>query len=159
MAASVPSFSEYVIDRIIFSPNTTNLSALVFMSGFERAYETLASGYIVGMGFQQMGFIGPAGHFIDSITQITNGNQLNLYDGGTLASKLIVEFGLFGVAFLLAYFAGFINIFIKIKLLDLNSRETFFMVFILFFFVAYSFAQLVICLFQYFYFLLHYVIY
>ena len=93
----------YVIDRLTLSSNSTNLSTLVLLSGYERAYETLITGHLIGVGFQQMGFVGPQGQFMATISEITNGNELNLYDGGTLASKIIVEFGVLGVIFILVY--------------------------------------------------------
>ena len=96
-------YSIYVTDRLALSSDSENLSTLVFLSGYERAYETLMTGHLLGVGFQQMGFVGPQGQFVATISEITRGNELNLYDGGTLASKIIVEFGALGVLALLAY--------------------------------------------------------
>jgi hypothetical protein len=104
-------YSQYVLDRITFSADTDNLTALVFLSGYERAYETLAQGYWLGVGFQQMGFVGPSGELLDRIYLVTEGLESNLYDGGTLASKLIVEFGLLGVVMVVLYIRGLIRIF------------------------------------------------
>ncbi len=96
-------YSMYVTDRLALSSDSENLSTLVFLSGYERAYETLVTGHLLGVGFQQMGFVGPQGQFIATISEITRGNDLNLYDGGTLASKIIVEFGVPGMMVLLVY--------------------------------------------------------
>jgi len=96
-------FGMYVTDRLELSSDSENLSSLVFLSGYERAYETVVTGYLLGVGFQQMGFVGPQGQFLTTISEINSGNELNLYDGGTLASKIIVEFGALGVLALLAY--------------------------------------------------------
>lgn len=108
-----PSFSEYVMGRLTFSSDSENLSTLVFLSGYERAYETLSSGHWLGVGFQQMGYVGPSGKLMDTITKIMGGTELNLFDGGTLASKLIVEFGVVGIAVLLFYLTGFIRLLLR----------------------------------------------
>lgn len=100
----IPSnYSMYVTDRLALTSDSENLSTLIFLSGYERAYETLVTGNLLGVGFQQMGFVGPQGQFLTTISEITGGNELNLYDGGTLASKIIVEFGALGVLALVAY--------------------------------------------------------
>jgi hypothetical protein len=96
-------YSTYITDRLALSSDSENLSTLAFLSGYERAYETVVSGHLLGVGFQQMGIYGPQGKILDAISEITRGNELNLYDGSTLASKIIVEFGALGVLALLAF--------------------------------------------------------
>lgn len=121
-----PGYGDYVLGRLTLSADTDNLTALVFMSGYERAYVTLVQENILGVGFQQMGFVGPSGELIDAISRVTNGYEANLHDGGTLASKLIVEFGLFGVAALVLYLLGLKNIFASGNQLNATPRARFF---------------------------------
>jgi hypothetical protein len=110
ISASV-EYSKYLIERMTFSADSENLTTLVFISGYERAYETLTKGQWLGVGFQQMGFAGPSGSVMESITALTQGSELNLYDGGTLASKLIVEFGVLGIGLLIYYLVRLVRLF------------------------------------------------
>jgi hypothetical protein len=119
-------FSDYVLSRLNFSEHTENLSSLVFLSGYERAYETLYSGHLIGVGFQQMGFVGPQGYYMAKVEQLTEGGQLNLYDGGSLASKIIIEFGLFGIFILLLYVYRFIKILTFVNVKTIPSKAKFF---------------------------------
>ena len=105
-------FFTFFIDRLNFSGNNQNLSVLVFLSGYERAYLTFSESYMLGVGFQQMGIIGPLGKFQIAIMAITAGGvTMNTLDGGTLFSKLVTEFGMFGFALVLAYVAMAIRVF------------------------------------------------
>ena len=87
------------------------MSVLIFLSGYERAYLTLLDSYFVGVGFQQMGIIGPLGEFQKIIMQITMDGTMNTMDGGTLFSKLVTEFGILGIIVILAYVIKFIGVF------------------------------------------------
>lgn len=90
----------YFTERINFSTETDNLSALVFIQGWENAILTLGETSFLGCGFQQFGITSSAGEATDKIGYIYEGGALNIFDGGTSASKLIGELGLFGVALL-----------------------------------------------------------
>jgi len=94
--------SGYILSRLVFGEDTTNLSTIVFLSGWERAYLSFFDSLGVGVGFQQMGINGPQGAFMQ-VLENTYQNKLNLLDGGTLGAKLITETGLFGILVLLAY--------------------------------------------------------
>lgn len=93
----------YFLSRIDFSDENNNLSTLVFLSGWERAYENLFNTYGLGIGFQQLGYRGYLDSYQDVIFKLMNGSYLNLYDGGTTASKLISEIGLVGLLLLFLY--------------------------------------------------------
>ena len=86
--------------------STQNLSALVFLSGWERAYLNLKDTVGLGVGFQQFGIIGSRGDILESI-RIMGGRASNLLDGGSVAPKFIGEFGVLGVTILLVYLVNF----------------------------------------------------
>lgn len=117
----------YFSDRIQMSSSTTNLSALVWLSGWERAYLSFKSSYGLGVGFQQMGVVGDLGQYMYSIYRITNGDYLNLFDGGSIASKLITEMGILGLVLIIFYILYFLKITkVIIKNHVKSSRELFF---------------------------------
>jgi hypothetical protein len=93
---------DYFTSRLTFGVDSTNLSALVFMSGWERAYLSLIDSKGFGVGFQQMGINGPQGYFMEVVKEIYS-DTLNKFDGGTLGSKLVAETGVLGVMLLVLY--------------------------------------------------------
>lgn len=105
----------YYLERLDFNwATSTNLSALVYVQGWQLLQNSLARSWGWGLGFQQLG-VGytnvPASFRIDSIL----GRDANLQDGGFVLSKLGSEFGIFGIGLFLIflYIAGFS--FIKIR--------------------------------------------
>lgn len=104
-SASLSMDLTYYLSRLDLSTGTTNLSALVYIQGYEFIVDSigLTSGW--GLGFQQLGTIpmnSPASNVIYALTQ---GDSLNVYDGGFGASKVVSEFGVIGIACTL-YFIG-----------------------------------------------------
>jgi hypothetical protein len=91
----------YFIDRIP-SGDTKNLSALVFLSGWERAYLNLIYSNFFGIGFNQLGFVGTTGFFQSEISRLGEPG-LNMYDAGGIAPKLLSELGIVGLAFIFGY--------------------------------------------------------
>ncbi len=94
----------YFLDRLDFSGGSRHLSTLVFLSGWERAYLSVTTSYGFGVGFQQLGIVGPEGDQLNILRDIIGGIALNINDGGSLGSKLIAETGLLGMILLLCYF-------------------------------------------------------
>jgi len=94
---------EYFLGRIDISADNRNLSTLVFLSGWERAYLSFTTSYGFGVGFQQLGIVGPEGDFQIILQGLLDGSGLNVKDGGSLGSKLITETGLLGLILLLFY--------------------------------------------------------
>ena len=93
---------DYYLSRVdIFSGNR-NLSVLVYLSGWERAYLNFEATFGLGVGFQQFGIIGSRGEMM-GILDALGMNNLNLLDGGAVAPKIIGEFGVLGVVILFAY--------------------------------------------------------
>jgi len=94
---------EYFLQRLDFLSNP-NLSVLSFMYGWERAYLNLKDSYGIGVGFQQLGFVMSEGELdIFELFRSIGAENLNLYDGSFVASKLISEFGILAVMLLMAY--------------------------------------------------------
>lgn len=99
---------EYYVERLNFSSSASNLSTLVYMQGLERAYLNLMETYFLGVGFQQFGIVGSMGGIQEQIKAL-HGEELNLLDGSSVASKIIGEFGMFGVLCMLLYFWYFLH--------------------------------------------------
>ena len=102
---------DYFSQRLNMSTDNNNLSTLVFLSGWERAYLSFTETYGFGLGFNQLGIVGPQGELQPLIQTLTDGvSRLNVRDGGSTGSKLIAETGLLGLVLLMFYFFSSINI-------------------------------------------------
>lgn len=97
---------DYYSSRVNLSSDNQNISTLVYLSGWERAYLNFKDTFGLGVGFQQFGIIGSRGEKMESLAALSADN-LNLLDGGAVAPKFVGEFGLLGVAMLLAYLVYF----------------------------------------------------
>lgn len=95
---------DYYLSRINISSESDNISVLAFLQGWERAYLNLEDFFGFGVGFQQFGVFGRLGQVVESMEALGIGG-LNLYDGGSVGSKFIGEFGAIGVVALLIYLA------------------------------------------------------
>lgn len=104
---------QYFIDRIPTS-DTQNLSALVFLSGWERAFLSLIDSSFFGIGFNQLGFVGNIGFFQSEIISLGL-PKLNITDGGSLAPKIISELGIVGLAFILGYLFYLVKAVYRVK--------------------------------------------
>ncbi|MCT7487107.1 hypothetical protein N5T98_10760 [Aliarcobacter cryaerophilus] len=121
LVASFYDFS-YFLTRLNFTENVSNLSTLVFLSGWEDAFINFKETYGLGLGINQLGIIGEHGEFREILKSLGM-PQLNLLDGGTTGSKIISECGIVGLIFLLYYFRllYFSSKFIKIK--NLSNKD------------------------------------
>lgn len=92
----------YYTERINFSEENTNISALVFLQGWQLILEAWDKTHGFGLGFQQLGVNGSE---VDAALLIKRlvGDDQNLKDGGFGIAKIVSEFGVFGVAMLVAY--------------------------------------------------------
>ena len=97
---------DYYSSRVDFSMGSQNLSMMVYRSGWERAYLNFKDTLGLGVGFQQFGIIGRRGEAMEFVAKLA-GTDLNLLDGGMVASKFIGEFGFLGVMLLFAYLVYF----------------------------------------------------
>ena len=95
----------YYTQRLDLSSDTRNLSALVYLQGWQLIIESLQRSGGWGVGFQQLGMHGtevPAAELIYEITR----NEGNLRDGGFGLAKIVSEFGVLGFC-LVAWFVRF----------------------------------------------------
>ena len=123
----------YFLERLNFTAASSlqNSSMLVFLSGWERAYLSFFDSFGFGVGFQQIGIVGPQGNFqiiLQNLHHVErwDGKGLNWNDGGTLGSKLIIEFGFLGLMLLLLYCFFAINILIKFWLQKIKGFKNIF---------------------------------
>lgn len=97
----------YYIERLTFNKEVSNLSMLVYMQGWDEMRKALIDSNFLGLGFQMAGSNSPSETALIIINII--GSDKNRVDGGFLAAKLVIEFGIFGIIFLLAYCIEFIR--------------------------------------------------
>ena len=86
----------YYTDRLNFDwANSSNLSSLVYVQGWQMLQESVFRTYGWGIGFQQLGVVYtnvPASIRINALL----GFDLNLQDGGFVLSKVVSEMGFVG---------------------------------------------------------------
>lgn len=120
----------YYIDRLNISIYSNNLSVLVWISGWERAFNSLFQSVGFGVGFQRMGFVGDKGIAMQNIFEIMNGQYINLYDGGSLAPKLVNELGFLGVFIVISYVVYLMKVLNFLKSNKKKRKIDFFLSFI-----------------------------
>jgi hypothetical protein len=128
---------QYFADRLFISEENNNLSVLVFLQGWQNAFLLLDHSNGVGGGFQQFGLIGEFGDLTERVTE-ANGFPLNMYDGGSTASKLIGEFGYAGFFLIAAYVYAFARCVIALRHRSAHPRLTSFDYLTLAFFISYA---------------------
>lgn len=115
----------YFFDRLTFDDSASNLTALVYLQGWEDMRISLYESYGFGVGFQNMGIL-PPGEYGEMIYHLA-GKFKNRNDGGFLAAKLIGEFGILGIALIGAYlwklFHSIIYVINFTKAYDLNRKQ------------------------------------
>jgi hypothetical protein len=92
----------YYTSRLAMSREGGNLSTLSYLQGWERAILAVEFSGGAGVGFQQFGVVGPKGQIQEDMATL-GAPDLNLLDGSTVGSKLVAEFGVGGIALLVAY--------------------------------------------------------
>lgn len=93
----------YYSDRLTLSSDSSNLSTLVFLQGWENAVTNFIETHGLGVGFQQFGIAGSTGEITAKLSRMLQGSTINLMDGSTAGSKLIGEFGVIGLALIVAF--------------------------------------------------------
>jgi hypothetical protein len=104
----------YFFSRLNFINGEANLSSMIWISGWERAWLELKNSYGLGVGFQQLGYSDIKGAYMDNIIRLF-GKPFNLYDGGSLAPKIIAEFGLLGIIVIFSYLVLFFHLVYKMR--------------------------------------------
>ncbi|QVY67327.1 hypothetical protein [Polaribacter sp. Q13] len=119
--------TEYFTSRINLSSDTTSGSSLVFLKGWDNAIESFTVTDGVGIGYQQLGYssvLKNNGSAFQALS-ILNLEELNKYDGGSVSPKIIAEFGVFGIFFILLYVIGFIQLILNLKNKEKRSGVVF----------------------------------
>lgn len=139
----------YDVDFENYTPDQSNLSTLVFLWGYERAYKSTINTNGLGLGIQQMGIYGDQGKLkkliilesgcIDNIRILAEQKGLSCYkamttddiimgipvageyDGTTNFSKLVTEFGILGLILILLYLIIFLKMSLKVRFLSINN--------------------------------------
>jgi len=93
----------YYSDRLDFSGDIQNLSNLVYVQGWQLMYESLSQSNGWGLGFQQLGVQGSNTSASQIIFTLLGGDYANILDGGFTMSKVISEFGIFGLGLIGVY--------------------------------------------------------
>lgn len=104
----------YFSDRLSLSSDNENLSVLVLFQGWQNAFETLTTQSYIGGGFQQFGITTVYGSVSSKLYALL-GFNINQFDGGATAPKIVGEFGVFGIIFLLIYLLLYLNVFVKLR--------------------------------------------
>lgn len=112
LSPQVSEYNQYYMERMDFSGGSENFSVMVYVSGVERAYLSIIDSFGFGVGFQQLGIVGPQGEVMNKIINAL-GSTLNYNDGGFVGAKVVAEFGVFGVVLLVAYIFGFGSLFLR----------------------------------------------
>lgn len=94
---------KYFISRADISSNNSNISALVYLEGWEMLDYSLVESDGWGVGFQQLGTHGSEVTAAEDIEHLTGGSDLNVQDGSFVMSKLGSELGVAGLLLVLGY--------------------------------------------------------
>lgn len=94
---------KYFASRAALSDDSSNISALVYLEGWEMLDDSLVRSHGWGVGFEQLGLEGSNVAAAEAIRQHTQGMDLNLKDGSFVLSKLGSEFGVVGLLLVVGY--------------------------------------------------------
>jgi hypothetical protein len=94
---AIPLELTYFADRLNLSSGTQNLSALVYLQGWQMLIESFSISSGWGVGFQQLGVNGTEVSAAAAIVALTRTEGSNLNDGGFVVAKLGSEFGVLGL--------------------------------------------------------------
>ena len=97
----------------LFDPESSNLSVLVYLQGWQYIVSSFEKFLGAGIGFQQLGQV-KLDSSAQTFLELMN-NPLNQNDGAFLFSKLTVEFGIIGIILTYYYIKNLIPIYLNIK--------------------------------------------
>lgn len=112
---------DYLLERVSFM-NPNNLSLLVYLAGWERAYLSIKEYGFFGIGFQQLGFISLDSDYYKLALELGM-PILNLYDGASTGAKIIAELGIFGITLLVLYICCVLDHITRMKKYILNMKH------------------------------------
>lgn len=103
LLAGATTHLSYFTSRADISSNSRNISALVYLQGWEFIWQSLSLTRGWGLGFQQLG-MHPLNLAVSRIIlELNHGTALNTLGGSFIFSKLASEFGIFGIALGITY--------------------------------------------------------
>lgn len=115
----------YFTDRLNFSSDNTNTSALVYMQGLDDTKNSLSLTSGLGLGFQMLGTQPPSVYALSISKSMGNSSgELNRSDGGFFAAKIISEFGILGLTFVIYLLLLIAKSFTEIKKILHNKNQT-----------------------------------
>lgn len=123
LIAYMALITPYFLDRLAISDTSNNLSALVYLQGLYDAYYSLEATNYLGLGFQLLGTQPPSE--LSLTIQTIAGTELNREDGSFLAAKILAEFGILGVIFIIYYLKISFQavIFLRKQIFLINDRR------------------------------------
>ncbi|MCO4822893.1 MAG: hypothetical protein KC469_12545 [Flavobacteriaceae bacterium] len=95
----------YFTERLSFTSDSNNLTALVYLQGWQDMFTALVNTNGFGLGIQNISQLDP-GSFGEKIYTLL-GRYSNREDGGFLAAKLVSELGVLGIFLLFMYLLHF----------------------------------------------------
>ena len=113
---------DYFLDRLALTVDTVNLTALVYLQGWQMLEESLRVTEGWGRGLQQLG-VGYTNTIASYRINQLMGGDLNLLDGGFLLAKIGGEFGVLGIGVVAAFtiFAG--HALLRLRAFALGTAE------------------------------------
>lgn len=87
----------YFVERVDISSDSSNLSSLVYLQGWQMIQDSFQRTHGLGFGFQQLGVNGTDVPAAILIRTLRGGEDLNVLDGGFMFAKLAGEFGVVGI--------------------------------------------------------------
>jgi hypothetical protein len=93
----------YYVERLDFSGETTNLSNLIYLQGWQMIGESWQRSSGFGLGFQQLGVVPTEVPVAQILRAIREGDDANAFDGSFVFAKLGSDFGIFGFALVAMY--------------------------------------------------------
>ena len=103
----------YYSSRVMLNSDSSNLTALVYMQGWQELWAALVETNGLGLGFQMNGTQIPT-DIAEKIRSIA-GIYKNRQDGAFLSSKLISEFGVVGILIVLLFLKYILTSFVFLK--------------------------------------------
>jgi heme/copper-type cytochrome/quinol oxidase subunit 4 len=102
-AAGLTVQFKYFTARAALSDDSSNLSALVYLEGWEMLDDSLVRSHGWGVGFEQLGLRGSNVPAAAAIRSLIEGEDLNLKDGSFVLAKVGSEFGAAGLVLVALY--------------------------------------------------------
>lgn len=118
-----PAFSTYIAIRTsaLIDPENQNLSALVYLQGWEYVISSIKNFNGIGIGFQQLGQLRLQSSSQDLLEFM--GYTFNQNDGAFLFSKIFVEFGWIALIFITIYIGNMFYVYKKIAKLKFKKNS------------------------------------